>query len=62
MYKKFKELFRECYWDTSLDICMVPAFDAMELADTLLFLILRRGSSVPKKLRTTLSQRKFSKR
>ena len=41
MYRKFEEVFGDYYRDTSNDICMVPAFDAMELADALLYEISR---------------------
>lgn len=37
IYSKFREIFKDYHQDTSTEICMVPAFDAAELADTLLF-------------------------
>lgn len=37
MYQKFQDLFGEYYWDLSNKICMIPAFNAMELADDVLF-------------------------
>lgn len=37
MYWKFEDVFGDCYCDTSNDIFTVPAFDAMELADALLY-------------------------
>lgn len=37
MYNKFREIFDGYYKDISSKIWMVPNFDVMELADTLLF-------------------------
>lgn len=37
MYQKFHNLFGDYYWNTSNKICVVPAFNAMELTDALLF-------------------------
>ena len=41
MYRKFEEVFGDYCYDTSNNICTVPEFDAMELADALLYEISR---------------------
>lgn len=47
MYKKFCEVFGDYYKDTSLKVCMVPAFNCMDLADSLIFKISERLDPEP---------------
>lgn len=56
MYNKFYKIFSDYYCDTWSEIYMMPAFDAIEIADALLFEIAQEVELGANKAKTTRRQ------